>query len=239
MRDSMEQTEALAARLGMSVPSILQAKEMIASATDERLEELVSAVAPLTAKVIPALAWLQGGFYGWIARLAARLGQPDEALRCLNLLVPWLERAPAWTLGFPMMSSHAAEALWVLERHDHLELVERALREKVVAPDFRNPMVDGRLALARVCALTGRYDEATSWFAKARAALSEQGARPLLAIVDYDEALMFVRRNEPGDLATARPLLDRTRAQFEAIGMRGWIRRADELGSQLKGALDA
>src|SRR5204862_1717950 len=130
MRHSMEQTEALAARLGMSVPSILQSKEVIATATDERLEELVSAVAPLTAKVIPALAWLQGGFYAWIARLAARLGQPDEALRCLGLLVPWLERAPAWTIGFPAMASHAAEALWVLERHDHLDVVEHALREK-------------------------------------------------------------------------------------------------------------
>jgi hypothetical protein len=37
MRDAMEQTEALAARLGMPVPSILQAKEIIATATDEGL----------------------------------------------------------------------------------------------------------------------------------------------------------------------------------------------------------
>jgi tetratricopeptide (TPR) repeat protein len=239
MRDSLEQTEALAARLGMAVPTILQAKESLACATDERLEELVSAVTPLTVKVIPALAWLQGGFYAWIARLAARLGQPEEALRCLGLLVPWLERAPAWTLGFPMMASHSAEALWVMERLDHVEVIEVALREKVIGPDFRNMMVDGRLALARVCALTGRHDEATSWFGKAREVLTEQGARPLLAIVDYDEALMFARRNEAGDMATARPLLDRARAQFEAIGMSGWIRRADELESHLKGALDA
>jgi class 3 adenylate cyclase/tetratricopeptide (TPR) repeat protein len=234
MRDAMEQTEALAARLGMPVPSILQAKETIALATDEGLEELAGAVTPLTAKVIPALAWLQGGFYAWITRIAARLGQTDEALRCLGLLAPWLERAPAWTVGFPLIASHAAEALWVLERLDHVELIEGALREKVVAPDFRSPMVDGRLALARLCALTGRHDEAASWFSKAREVLTEQGARPLLAIVDYDEALMYARRNEPGDAETARPLLEAARSQFESIGMNGWIRRADELAAQLK-----
>jgi class 3 adenylate cyclase/tetratricopeptide (TPR) repeat protein len=234
VRESMEQTEALAARLGMPVPTILQAKEIFAMATDEGLEELLGAVAPLTARVIPALAWLQGSFYAWSARIAARLGQPDEALRCLGLLVPWLERAPAWALGMPMLTSHAAEALWVLERLDHVELIEGALREKVIAPDFRGVMVDGRLALARLCALTGRQDEAISWFEKAREVLTEQSALPLLAIVDYDEALMYTRRNGPGDADAARPLLERARAQFETIGMNGWIRRADELAAQLK-----
>jgi hypothetical protein len=38
--------------------------------------------------------------------------------------------------------------------------------------------------------------------------LDEKGARPLRAIVDYDEALMYARRGEPGDAAHARPLLD-------------------------------
>jgi tetratricopeptide (TPR) repeat protein len=234
VRDTMERTEALAARLGMSVPTVLQAKEILATATDEGLEELLAAVAPLTARVIPALAWLQGSFYAWTARIAARLGQPDEAMRCLGLLVPWLERAPAWTLGWPMITSHAAEALWIMERRDHLELIESTVREKVVAPDFRSPMVDGRLTLARLCALTGRYDEADSWFAKAREVLTEQGGRPLLAIADYDEALLYARRGEPGDAEAAQTLLQPARAQFEAIGMNGWIRRADELAAQLK-----
>jgi len=198
------------------------------------MEEISAAVTPLTAQVIPALAWLQGGFYAWIARIAARLGQPDEALRCLGLLMPWLERAPAWWIGLPSMASHAAEALWVLERDDHVELVERALREKVIAPDFRNMGVDGRLALARVCALTGRNDEALSWFAQAREVLTEQGARPLLAITDYDEALMYARQNGPGDAEAAGPLLERARAQFETIGMNGWIRLADQLEAILK-----
>jgi len=56
---------------------------------------------------------------------------------------------------------------------------------------------------------------------------------------NYGLLMMFARRNEAGDAATAAPLLDRARTQFEAIGMSGWIRRADELASHLKGTPDA
>jgi len=101
-----------------------------------------------------------------------------------------------------------------------------------VASDFRYPMVDGRLALAWVCALTGRHGEASEWFAMARTVLDEQGARPLRAIVDYDEALMYARRGEPGDAERARPLLDAARAQFRSLGMPGWIRCAEALGKR-------
>lgn len=63
--------------------------------------------------------------------------------------------------------------------------------------------------------------------------VTEQGSLPLLAIADYGEALMFARRGGPGDAERARPLLDAARSQFEAIGMTGWIRRAEELGDRL------
>jgi hypothetical protein len=68
---------------------------------------------------------------------------------------------------------------------------------------------------------------------EARRVLDEQGALPLLAITDYDEALMNVRLGEPGNLDRARPLLDSARRQFEEIGMSGWTRRADELDRRL------
>ena len=123
----------------------------------------------------------------------------------------------------------AAETLWLTERTDHIEVIERNLREKVIEPDFRYPMMDGRLALARLCALQRRYDEAVEWFAKARTVLDEQGARPLRAIVDYDEALMYARRGAAGDPERARPLLDAALRQFRTLGMPGWIRRAEAL----------
>ena len=55
-------------------------------------------------------------------------------------------------------------------------MIEAALRDKVLPGDFRFPMMDARLALARLCALDGRHDEASQWFAKARTVLDAQGA---------------------------------------------------------------
>jgi hypothetical protein len=89
--------------------------------------------------------------------------------------------------------------------------------------------------MAWMCALQGRFDEATGWFAKARVVLDEQGARPLRAITDFEEARMLARRAAPGDRERALPLLDAAVRQFEAIGMPGWIRRAQELRRELGG----
>jgi hypothetical protein len=135
--------------------------------------------------------------------------------------------------NYSFMACTAAEALWLLDRRDHIATVERNLREKVVQPDFRYINVDGRLSLARLCALHARYDEAARWFADARVVLEEDGARPLRAIVDYDEALMYARRNAEGGPARALPLLDAAMRQFSDIGMTGWTRRAEELADRI------
>jgi tetratricopeptide (TPR) repeat protein len=140
-----------------------------------------------------------------------------------------LDRAPAWAEGLTRIAYDAAETLWLTEHTEYVEIVEKNLREKVVGPDYHHPMSDGRLALARLCALQRRYDEAIEWFAKARAVLDEQGARPLRAIVDYDEALMYARRGAAGDAERALPLVDTALWQFRTLGMPGWIRRAEAL----------
>jgi tetratricopeptide (TPR) repeat protein len=132
-----------------------------------------------------------------------------------------------------MLVCSAAETLWLLDRRDHIDTIERNLREKVIEPDFRYISVDGRASLARLCALQGRYDEASRWFAEARTVLEEDGARPLRAIVDYDEALMYARRKEEGDGERALPLLDAAMQQFADIGMPGWTRRGEELRATL------
>jgi class 3 adenylate cyclase len=234
-RAALDATQTLAARLGEAVPAALQAREGLAIATDEGLEALLESLAPLTAAVIPPIAWLYGSLYAWAARMTARLGRCDEALRYLDLLAPWLQRAPGWTVGFPVMAAHAAETLWVLDRADHLDVIESALRNKVIGPGFRASGVDGRLAMARLCAVSGRYEEAGSWFAEARRVLTEQGAQPLLAIVDHDEARVLGGRAQPGDTDRATALLDRAVHQFEELGMTGWIQPAHELS---KGWLD-
>ena len=63
--------------------------------------------------------------------------------------------------------------------------------------------------------------------------LDEQGARPLRAITDFDEAWMKVRRGEAGNRERALTLLDAARGPFESIGMPGWLRRAEALWRQL------
>jgi tetratricopeptide (TPR) repeat protein len=232
-RRALEEGQALAARVGQPIFPVLQVQELLSVATDDGLEELAAVLTPLATANVPAIAWALGNLYADLARIGARTGQDQAALRYLGLLAPWLERAPAWSAGFQGVAGHAADALWVLERLDHVALVEHALREKVVAPDFRYPMADGRLALVRLCALQGRHEEAEEWFAEARRVFNEQGAHPLLAIADYDEALMYARRGGPGDAERARPLLNAARAQFETIGMTGWLRRADDLEARL------
>ena len=164
-----------------------------------------------------------------IARICARKGHVEPSIRHLGSVIPAIERGSNWVGVMTRLACDAAETLWLTQRTDWIDVIERNLREKVIAPDFHFPMMDGRLALARLCALQQRYDEAMHWFAKARAVLDEQGARPLRAITDYDEALMYARRGAAGDRHRARPLLEAALAQFRAIGMPGWIRRAEAL----------
>jgi len=227
-RASIEDAKAFFSRAGAPMFVALHAEEQLALALDEGWEEIGAAFEPMagtTGPVVPALAWAAGFLYAISGRIDAQLGRAELALRRLELLLPWLKRAPAWTIHFPMMASHAVDMLCLLGRTDHAGAIEDVLRTKVVEPDYRDSMVDGRLALARLCALQGRHDEARHWFAEARRVLTGQGARPLLAIADFDKAVM-----EAGlDAGRARSLLDSARREFEALGMTGWLRKAGEL----------
>ena len=158
------------------------------------------------------------------ARLYARIDRTDEALRFLDLTVPALRVAPCWAINLPRIACLAADTIWLTEATDHLEDVARAIRDKLIAPDFRYPSIDARHSLAQLAALRGDVDEAREWFERARALLGEQGARPLLAICDHDEALMYGRQ---GDAASARRLFDSAIGAFADIGMSGWITRAE------------
>lgn len=233
-RASLEEAERLTALTGAPFGT-RHARENLTLYLDDNdaLAGLVETFTRLIPDLRSSQAWAVGPSLAIMARTAARLGRPDEALEHLGRLVPWLEGAPAWAVHFPCMAGHAAETLWLLHRLDHAQVVERALRDKVLTADFRDIAVDARLSLARLSTLRGRYAEATHWFNEARSVLTEQAARPLLAICDYDEALMHARRKEPGDLDLARSLLGAARHQFGAMGMTGWIHRAEELRLQL------
>jgi tetratricopeptide (TPR) repeat protein len=235
-QEALERASELAERV-RSTPVVTwllgAARLELALVRDARGEWLASGAEAMLAQDAPENRW-----FAAVLRVAAALGQAllgnaDAALARLAETLPAIERASAGAPEYTGLICHAASVLWLLGRADHAMVLERNLRAKVLAADFRYPQVDARLALAHVCALTGRHDEARAWFARARGVLDEQGARPLRAIVDYDEALAFQRRGRRGDRTRTRPLLDAARAQFEAIGMPGWIARAEALARSL------
>ena len=190
---SLERARALSARIGVPVFPVIYAEDCMAAALDERWDQVSATVAPLVAARNANMAWAEGSLLALAARADAHLGREEEALESLARLVPWLQRSPAWGVNFIFTACHAAETLWVLDRTDHATVIEQALLEKVIGPDFRCGMVDGRLALGRLCAVQGRRNEARKWWAEARQVLRSQQAVTLLAIVDRDEAAMVAR----------------------------------------------
>jgi hypothetical protein len=195
-----------------------------------------------------ALAWLErtlppvdfpparfflAPFRALAALCCAWLGRREDAERWLALALPMLDAGPGWAPNYSVTVNAASEVLWLLERREDAGRVERNLRAKTLAPDFRYTCWDARLSLARLCALHERWGEAEAAFAAARAELDEQGARPLRAIVDHDEALALHRRGRPDDRQRARSLLGPARAAFLALGMSGWTARTDALFSRL------
>jgi DNA-binding winged helix-turn-helix (wHTH) protein len=200
---------------------------------DEGAEEEARFMDAFFAAATPETRWIVANGMAFCAALHARTGHRDAALRLLPEVLEIVERVPGWTLGYTWTVHCAAETLWLLGRTEEVEQVERNLRRKTLAPDFRHPHTDARLSLARLCALTGRFDEASAHLDEARGVLDAQGARPLRAIADFDGALVCVRRGAAGDGARARSQLEAARRGFASLGMTGWLRRADALEHRL------
>ncbi len=184
----------------------------------------------------PAVRWARAPVHSLAAVLYTFAGRDEDALRAVACAVPAIERAGGGVAGYTQMICRCCRALWRLGRADFAGVLERNLRAKTLPGDLRDLGVDARVAMAQLCALTGRPDEAHEWFERARAVLDEQGARPLRALVDLDEAWMEVRRGPHGDRDRARALLDVACEQFQAIGMPGWIERAEALRASVGSA---
>ena len=223
----------MAARASSSVAgrmlnlNLVSAHHELRVATDEGWEALLENAGSLDVlnKPTPENNWAFAMIRACGAYFFARINQPDIAMEWIGTLEEAYERGAAWEPTYSAVVCDAAAALWMLNRYESASTVERCVRNKVIAPDFRYPMRDGRLSLARLCALQGRYDEASEWFAQARTVLDDQGARPLRALADYDEGQMYLRA---GDGVRARRLLSEASRQFDALGMNGWRRRLEE-----------
>ena len=177
--------------------------------------------------------WTLAPIFAATSYLAAEGGLRDESLKLVANALPAIERAPGWDRNYMFLIFWVTAACWELEHAEHAALLERNLREKSLVCDFRYANTDARLALAFACALQRRFDEASDWFEQARVVLDEQGARPLRAITDFEEARMHARRGAAGDRTRALTLLDAALPRFREIGMPGWERRAEALRARL------
>lgn len=180
--------------------------------------------------------WAMAAFTAALARINATLGDPDGALACLEAVIGALTRASGWAINYTRMACDAASVLWLLDRKDHHATITEAVREKVVGPDFRYPMFDGRLSLARLAALDGDRDEAGRWFGAAAAVLDQQQAWPLRAVVEYDVALMLLRGGRPSDRRQGLARAKEAETRFRALGMTGWEIRAAAVATELAGS---
>jgi hypothetical protein len=73
--------------------------------------------------------------------------------------------------------------------------------------------------LALAAAARGDQDTALTRLAEARKACERIGYKPMLAVIDVDEARMLARRNGPGDVARARKLLQDGLDRAEEVGV--------------------
>jgi tetratricopeptide (TPR) repeat protein len=181
----------------------------------------------------PDVRWAWIAVTAFRAQLLAQEGNAGEAIDVLHEVLPVIERAGGWAQNYPALVFSVTQILWHLQRTDELETLERNLRTKVVEPDVRYPEASGRVALAQLCALDGRTDEARHWFDDARRVHEEQGNEPLLVAADFDEALMNHRLGTADSYARARVLLERARARANHPALAAWVARIDDLSARL------
>lgn len=226
----MQVADDLAARIagertGWQLTTHLGAQDALAMALDSGWQHVLAAASPLLGSGQPEHQWALATLAAAHARGHARLGNASIASQLLPRSVGALRKAPTWAPNYLRTACDVAETLWLLDISKHITDVEAAL-QRAVQTDFRFPMMDARLALARLYALDRRADQAVHWFSASREALDAQSARPLRAIVDHDEARMHIRR---GDHDSAAPLVAAAADQFRELGMHGWTRRLSKL----------
>ncbi len=168
-----------------------------------------------------------------VANVHARRGRDSRAVEALGRMLPYLSEGSMSEYRHARIHHNAAEVIWFTGDTTHLEMVEAAARQRWLPLVLSNFGADVRLSLARLCAIDGRIDEATDWFDAARKVFAAQGALPLLAITDHDEAWMHLRH--PGHTQTNNvvALLDRATGSCREIGMPGWLARCSAMRAQL------
>lgn len=231
---SLGLAHALADRAGNppgTTLNLLAAEDERCLVLDQGWDELLASAEGIE-RSGPVNQWAMAAFMAAAARIYARLGDTATSLAHLDAVIGPLIQASGASINYTRMACDAASTLWELNRTNHHATITEMVMEKVVRPDFRYPMFDGRLSIARLHALAGRIEEAATWFDASRHVLDQAGARPLRAIVDHDHALMLIRTESPSLLPVARGYAIEARRRFRDLGMTRWEERAADLADR-------
>jgi tetratricopeptide (TPR) repeat protein len=182
-----------------------------------RLREIEDAVRQF-ADQLPAMpAWRVA-----LATLYMHTGRPAEARREYDRLAErdfaTIPRDNVWSISIALLAE-LGETFRDAERSVLLEELLAPLEGRnVVTPTgiFAGPV---RRYLALTAAARGDQDTALARLAEARVACERMGYKPMLAVLDVDEARMLARRKQPGDVERARELLQRGLLRAEEVGV--------------------
>ena len=175
------------------------------------------------------LSWVLAAIRGALAVAFIEGGQHEYGLQLLEENLPAIDRAPAGTLNHVNIVCSAADALFSADSTEHLELVERNLRTKVVEPDLRYPESDGRLAMGCIAALRGDANKSRLWFERARSEMSAVGNRYVWMRACECEALAELRLGDPDQRPRFEELIAMARAEYAARDGQGGIAYLDSL----------
>jgi tetratricopeptide (TPR) repeat protein len=182
-----------------------------------RVRELEDAVRQF-ADQLPAMpAWRVA-----LAILYLHTGRPAESRREYDRLAErnftTIPRDNVWSMAIGML----AELSETFRDADRAVVLEELLTpldgRNVITPTgiFAGPV---KRYLALTAAARGDQDTALARLAEARKACERTGYKPMLAVIDVDEARMLARRDGPGDVARARKLLQRGLERAEEVGV--------------------
>jgi class 3 adenylate cyclase len=180
----------------------------------------------------PDTRWVTLAVVAANAFAAAFTGSSDEALADIELALTGIELAPGHAPNYGLIACMPVHALWILDRTDHLEVIEANIRSKLVDNGLLYPEVLNELALAQVCALTGRREEAREWVTKGHTFVTAQGVQPLDVHIDSFEAEWELRLGTDGDAGRCRAAIERARAGCTDPAMAPWLPRLDALEHQ-------
>jgi hypothetical protein len=177
----------------------------------------------------PDTRWATTAVVATNAYLSAVAGHVDQVLAELEPVLVAIELAQGNAPNYGLIACVPVHTLWVMDRTDHLDLIEAAIRSKLVEPGLQYPEYVNELALAQACALTGRVDEAREWVAKAHAAVDDDGRPPLHVHIDSFEAEWELRLGDDGDGTRCRSAIERARGGCADPAMAPWLPRLDAL----------